>query len=128
MLKVLMITDSNGHTRGYHLVSTALRDAGMEVIMGGVQAPREIAVTAIQEDVDVVGYHIMCGDPKALGAALLDELKVQGAENVVVILGGIIKPWDVDQLKEIGVAEVFLPGATLQSISDFFSTSLSPSR
>ena len=55
-----MITDSIGHTRGYHLVSTALRDAGMEVVLGGIQVPKEIAITAMQEDVDAIGYHIMC--------------------------------------------------------------------
>lgn len=127
MLRVLMITDSMGHTRGYHLVSTALRDAGVEVILGGIQTPKQIANTAIQEDVDAVGYHIMCGDPKELGTALLDELNKQGAENIAVILGGIIMPWDVEELKRTGVMEVFLPGSTLQSISDFFKTALSPS-
>ena len=126
-LRVLMISDSTGHTRGYHLVATVLRDAGIEVVLGGVQMPKEIANTAVQEDVDAVGYHIMCGDPITLAAALLQELKRKGGEHIPVVLGGTVLPWQVDQLKQIGVKEVFLPGSTLNSIADFFTTVLAPS-
>ncbi len=123
-LKVLMITDSIGHTRGYHLVSTALRDAGIEVILGGIQVPKEIASTAIQEDVDAIGYHVMCGDPAALAQALLEELRATGGQDITLILGGIIMPWHIDDLEAMGVAKVFLPGSTLESIATFFTQKL----
>jgi len=119
-LRVLMITDSIGHTRGYHLVSTILRDAGAEVILGGLQTPSEIASAAVQEDVDMIGYHIMCGDPATLAGTLIQELKRRSAEHIGVVVGGTVLPWRVDEVKKVGVKEVFLPSSTMQSIVDFF--------
>ena len=120
-LRVLMVTDSIGHTRGYHLVSTALRDAGLEVILGGVQTPSEVAGTVVQEDVDVVGYHIMCGDPAALVSALFQEFRKRGRKDIGVVVGGTVLPWKAEELQQLGVKGVFLPGSTLKRISDFFA-------
>ena len=77
------------------------------VVLGGVQMPKEIASAAGQEDVDAIGYHIMCGDPASLIGALFQELRRQGGEHIPVVIGGIVLPWQVDELKQMGVKEVF---------------------
>src|SRR3989440_2457784 len=110
----------DGHDRGAKIIARALRDAGMEVIYTGLhQTPEQIVETAIQEDADAVGISILSGAHMTLVPRILDGLKENGAEDVLVVLGGTIPTADADELKEQGVAEVFTPGAPTSQIVDF---------
>jgi methylmalonyl-CoA mutase cobalamin-binding domain/chain len=110
----------DGHDRGAKIIARALRDAGMEVIYTGLhQTPEQIVETAIQEDADAVGISILSGAHMTLVPRIIDLLRKQGAEDVLVIVGGTIPHDDVAELKEKGVAEVFGPGAPTGEIVDF---------
>ena len=110
----------DGHDRGAKIIARALRDAGMEVIYTGLhQTPEQIVETAIQEDADAVGISILSGAHMTLVPRILDGLKENGAEDVLVVVGGTIPKEDSDELKERGVAEVFTPGAPTTEIVDF---------
>ncbi len=110
----------DGHDRGAKIIARALRDAGMEVIYTGLhQTPEQIVETAIQEDADAVGISILSGAHMTLVPRILDLLRAQGAEDVVVVVGGTIPSDDVTELKKQGVAEVFTPGAPTREIVDF---------
>jgi methylmalonyl-CoA mutase C-terminal domain/subunit len=110
----------DGHDRGAKIIARALRDAGMEVIYTGLhQTPEQIVETVIQEDADAVGLSILSGAHMTLVPRVLDLLREQGADDVVVTLGGTIPADDVRELKELGVAEVFTPGASTQEAVDF---------
>ena len=110
----------DGHDRGAKIIARALRDAGMEVIYTGLhQTPEQIAETVIQEDADAVGISILSGAHMTLVPRILDLLRDQGAEDVVVVVGGTIPTGDVAELKKQGVAEVFTPGAPMREIVDF---------
>ena len=110
----------DGHDRGAKIIARALRDAGMEVIYTGLhQTPEQIAETAIQEDADAVGISILSGAHMTLVPRILELLRAEGAEDVVVVVGGTIPADDVVALKEQGVAEVFTPGAPTSEIVDF---------
>ena len=110
----------DGHDRGAKIIARALRDAGMEVIYTGLhQTPEQIVETAIQEDADAVGISILSGAHMTLVPKILDGLRDQGAEDVIVIVGGTIPTDDATALKEQGVAEVFTPGAPTREIVDF---------
>jgi methylmalonyl-CoA mutase C-terminal domain/subunit len=110
----------DGHDRGAKIIARALRDAGMEVIYTGLhQTPEQIVETAIQEDADAVGISILSGAHMTLVPRILDLLADQGAEDVVVVVGGTIPAEDVAELKEKGVAEVFTPGAPTSDIVEF---------
>ena len=101
----------DGHDRGAKIIARALRDAGMEVIYTGLhQTPEQIVETAIQEDADAVGISILSGAHMTLVPRILDGLKANGAEDVLVVVGGTIPKEDSDELKQRGVAEVFTPG------------------
>jgi methylmalonyl-CoA mutase C-terminal domain/subunit len=119
--RVLLSADETGHSMGYHTIATALRDAGMEVILGGTQIPREIARTAIEEDVDIIAYRIMGAHPPTLVSRLIKILKEQGADNIPIVVGGAIIPKQEEQLKEMGVLGVFPIGCSLESVTDFFA-------
>ncbi|MCA9539798.1 MAG: cobalamin B12-binding domain-containing protein [Myxococcales bacterium] len=107
----------DGHDRGAKVIARALRDAGMEVIYTGLhQTPETIANAAVQEDVDFVGLSILSGAHGTLFPAVIEALRARGADDVVVFGGGIIPAADVPALREAGVAEVFGPGSTLESI------------
>src|ERR1700710_146319 len=107
----------DGHDRGVKVVARALRDAGMEVIYTGLhQTPEQIVATAIQEDADAIGLSVLSGAHMTLFQRLMALLQEQGADDVVVLGGGIIPEDDIPQLKELGVAEVFTPGATTRDI------------
>ena len=113
----------DGHDRGAKIIARALRDAGMEVIYTGLhQTPEQIAETVLQEDADAVGLSILSGAHMTLVPRVVDLPKQQGAEDVVVTVGGTIPAEDIPELKKLGVAEVFTPGASTQSIVDFIST------
>jgi methylmalonyl-CoA mutase C-terminal domain/subunit len=110
----------DGHDRGAKIIARALRDAGMEVIYTGLhQTPEQIAETAIQEDADAVGISILSGAHMTLVPRILELLRADGAEDVLVVVGGTIPADDVAALKEQGVAEVFTPGAPTAEIVDF---------
>jgi methylmalonyl-CoA mutase cobalamin-binding domain/chain len=110
----------DGHDRGAKIIARALRDAGMEVIYTGLhQTPEQIAETAIQEDADAVGLSILSGAHMTLVPRVVELLREQGADDVVVTVGGTIPADDIPELKKLGVAEVFTPGSPTDAIVDF---------
>ena len=110
----------DGHDRGAKIIARALRDAGMEVIYTGLhQTPEQIVETAIQEDADAVGISILSGAHMTLVPRIVDLLRDNEAEDVLVVVGGTIPRDDADELKAQGVAEVFTPGAPTSAIVEF---------
>ena len=110
----------DGHDRGAKIIARALRDAGMEVIYTGLhQTPEQIVETVIQEDADAVGLSILSGAHMTLVPRVLERLRDEGAEEVIVVVGGTIPNDDIPELKKLGVAEVFTPGASVQGIIDY---------
>jgi methylmalonyl-CoA mutase, C-terminal domain len=110
----------DGHDRGAKVVARALRDAGMEVIYTGLhQTPEQIVETAIQEDADAVGLSVLSGAHMTLFRRLLELLAQREAQDIVVFGGGIIPDADIPELERLGVAKIFTPGATTQSIVDW---------
>ena len=110
----------DGHDRGVKLIARALRDAGMEVIYTGLhQTPEQIVSMAIQEDVDAIGLSIHSGAHNTLFRRVLELLKEQDADDIVVFGGGIIPDDDLPALKSAGVKALFRPGAPMQEIVEF---------
>ena len=110
----------DGHDRGAKVVAAALRDAGMEVIYTGLhQTPEQIVETVLQEDADAVGLSILSGAHMTLVPKVVEMLREQGAEDVLVVVGGTIPKDDAAALEALGVARVFTPGAPLTGIVDF---------
>jgi methylmalonyl-CoA mutase C-terminal domain/subunit len=110
----------DGHDRGVKLIARALRDAGTEVIYTGLhQRPEQVVSTAIQEDVDAIGLSILSGAHNTLFRRVLELLKEQGAEDIILFGGGIIPDEDLPALKEAGVRALFRPGAPMNEIVDF---------
>jgi methylmalonyl-CoA mutase C-terminal domain/subunit len=115
----------DGHDRGAKVVARALRDAGMEVIYTGLhQTPEQIVETTVQEDADCVGLSVLSGAHMTLFQRVMELLTAQGADDVVVFGGGIIPEDDIPLLRDMGVATVFTPGATTQSIVDWVRTNV----
>jgi methylmalonyl-CoA mutase C-terminal domain/subunit len=110
----------DGHDRGAKIIARALRDAGMEVIYTGLhQTPEQIVATVVQEDADAVGISILSGAHMTLIPRIMELLAQEGVDDVVITVGGTIPTEDVAELKQLGVAEVFTPGASTQDIIDF---------
>ena len=111
----------DGHDRGAHVIARAFRDAGFEVIYSGLhRAPDEIVQAAVQEDVDVLGISILSGAHNTLVPKVIEGLKEYDAfEDTLVIVGGIVPDDDKKELKELGVAQVFGPGTSMQETIDF---------
>jgi methylmalonyl-CoA mutase C-terminal domain/subunit len=110
----------DGHDRGAKIIARALRDAGMEVIYTGLrQTPEMIASAALQEDVDVIGLSILSGAHNTLAPQLMALLKEKGMDDVTVLLGGTIPDADIPAMKNVGIAGIFLPGASTQDIVKF---------
>jgi len=110
----------DGHDRGAKVVARALRDSGMEVIYTGLrQTPEQIVETAIQEDVDVIGLSILSGAHDMLVPKVMEKLKENKMDDVLVLVGGIIPKEDYSNLKNIGVAGVFGPGTPTSEIVKF---------
>ena len=110
----------DGHDRGAKIIARALRDAGMEVIYTGLhQTPEQIAETAIQEDADAVGLSILSGAHLTLVPRVVELLRAQGADDVLVTVGGTIPNDDIAELEKLGVAAVFTPGASTDDIVNF---------
>ncbi len=115
----------DGHDRGAKIIARALRDAGMEVIYTGLhQTPEQIVETVIQEDADAVGLSILSGAHMTLVPRIVALLREQDIHDVLVTVGGTIPAEDIPELKELGVAEVFTPGASTQSIVDFIRSAV----
>lgn len=117
----------DGHDRGARVLARCFRDAGFEVIYTGChQTPEQIAASAIQEDVDVVGLSCLSGAHRYLFPAVAKLLKEQGAEDITVIGGGIIPEQDFQGLYDAGLKALFTPGATLESIVAWVNTNIQP--
>jgi len=119
----------DGHDRGIKIVARALRDAGMEVVYTGLhQTPEQIVEAAIQEDADAVGLSVLSGAHMTLFAKVVDLLKERDASDIVVFGGGIIPDDDLPELKRMGVATVFTPGATTTEIVAWVRANVDPNR
>ena len=115
----------DGHDRGAKIIARALRDAGMEVIYTGLhQTPEQIVETALQEDADAVGISILSGAHMTLVPRVLEGLRENGLDDVLVVVGGTIPKPDAAALKEQGVAEVFTPGAPVSDIVEFLRNAI----
>ncbi|HLV57573.1 MAG TPA: cobalamin B12-binding domain-containing protein [Natronosporangium sp.] len=110
----------DGHDRGAKVVARALRDAGMEVIYTGLhQTPEQIVETAIQEDAHAVGLSVLSGAHMTLFRRVTELLRERGADDIVVFGGGIIPDADIPELERMGVAKIFTPGASTESIVEW---------
>jgi methylmalonyl-CoA mutase C-terminal domain/subunit len=117
----------DGHDRGAKVIARALRDAGMEVIYTGLrQTPEMIVNAALQEDVQVIGLSILSGAHNAIVPRVMDLLREREMLDVKVIVGGIVPDEDAAELKRLGVAQVFQPGASLDAIVNFIRGVASP--
>ena len=117
----------DGHDRGAKIIARSLRDAGMEVIYTGLhQTPEQIVETAIQEDADAVGISILSGAHMTLVPRIVEGLRANDAGEVLVVVGGTIPQEDAEELKRLGVAEVFTPGAPTSAIVEFLRGALAP--
>ena len=115
----------DGHDRGAKVIARALRDAGMEVIYTGLhQTPEQIVETAIQEDADAVGISILSGAHMTLVPRIVEGLRANDADDVLVVVGGTIPAEDAEELRRLGVAAVFTPGAPTTAIVDFLRGAL----
>jgi methylmalonyl-CoA mutase C-terminal domain/subunit len=118
----------DGHDRGAKVIARALRDAGMEVIYTGLrQTPEQIVNAAVQEDVDCIGLSILSGAHMTLFPRVLELMRAQDLDDVMLFGGGIIPDDDIAPLKERGVAEIFTPGASTQDVVDFIRRNVRPS-
>src|SRR6201993_3336349 len=119
----------DGHDRGAKVIARALRDAGMEVIYTGLrQTPEMIATSALQEDVQVIGLSILSGAHNAIVPRVMDLLKQNKMDDVLLLVGGIIPDQDVDGLKRAGVAAIFQPGTAMDDIVKFIRENVDKTR
>jgi methylmalonyl-CoA mutase C-terminal domain/subunit len=119
----------DGHDRGAKIIARALRDSGMEVIYTGLhQTPEQIAETVIQEDADAIGISILSGAHMTLVPRIVDLLREQGVDDVLITVGGTIPNRDIEELKTLGVAEVFTPGAPTDDIVGFIREGVARNR
>jgi methylmalonyl-CoA mutase C-terminal domain/subunit len=110
----------DGHDRGVKVIARALRDAGMEVIYTGLrQTPEMVVNAAVQEDVDAIGLSILSGAHMTLFPRVVELAREAGLDDVIIFGGGIIPDEDISRLKELGVTEVFTPGARMEQIVEF---------
>ena len=117
----------DGHDRGAKIIARALRDAGFEVIYTGLhQTPEMIVEAALQEDVDGVGLSILSGAHMTLFPAILDLFRQRGVDDLPIFGGGIVPPEDIAELKQLGVQELFTPGASTEDIVNWARASLRP--
>jgi len=116
----------DGHERGARIIAYGLRDLGFEVIYTGLrQTPEEIVHAAVQEDVDVVGLSILSGAHLTLTRKVIEKLSEQNANNILVILGGVIPDKDIPELKKMGVSGVFTSGTFIKDVGTFIRSNLS---
>jgi methylmalonyl-CoA mutase C-terminal domain/subunit len=116
-----------GHDRGARIIARALQDAGFEVIYTGLhQSPDQIVNAAIQEDVDLIGLSSLVGAHLHLFQEVMELLKTQNANHIMVIGGGIIPEEDIEELKAMGIREIFLPGSSLEDVVDWVHKNVKP--
>ncbi len=119
----------DGHDRGIHVIASALRDAGFEVIYTGLrQTPRNIVAAAVQEDVDAIGLSVLSGAHMVQFPHVLEQMRAQGLGDVLLFGGGIISSEDARQLQQMGVGELFGPGTPMRDIVDYLNRSLPATR
>ena len=117
----------DGHDRGARIIARAFRDAGFEVVYTGLhQTPEQIVSAAIQEDVDLIGLSSLAGAHLYLFQKTVDLLKIEGADDIMVIGGGIIPEKDINRLKATGIREIFPPGTSLQTIVEWVRQNVKP--
>jgi methylmalonyl-CoA mutase C-terminal domain/subunit len=117
----------DGHDRGARVIARAYRDAGFEVVYTGLhQTPEQIVAAALQEDVDLIGLSALSGAHMYLFKRVLELLKANKADDIMVIGGGIIPEEDIPKLKKLGIKEVFLPGTSLDNIVGWVKDNVSP--
>lgn len=117
----------DGHDRGARIIARAFRDAGFEVVYTGLhQTPEQIVSAAIQEDVDLIGLSSLAGAHLYLFQKTVDLLKDQGADDIMVVGGGIIPEKDINRLKAAGIREIFPPGTSLETIVDWVRQNVKP--
>ena len=117
----------DGHDRGAKVIASAMRDAGMEVIYLGLrQTPEMIVNAAVQEDVDLLGLSFLAGDHLVLVPKVIQGLKEIGREDISVLVGGVILKRHVQELIEMGVKKVFLPGTPQAEIASYIQEKISP--
>jgi methylmalonyl-CoA mutase C-terminal domain/subunit len=117
----------DGHDRGARVIARAYRDAGFEVVYTGLhQTPEQIAAAALQEDVDLIGLSVLSGAHMYLFKKVLELLKANKADDVIVIGGGIIPEEDIPKLKRLGIKEIFLPGTSLDRIVGWVKDNVKP--
>lgn len=122
-IKVLIAKPGlDGHDRGARVIARGLREAGMEVVYTGLrQTPEQVVRAAIQEDVDVIGLSILSGAHSYLFPEIMERLEKEGADDIIVIAGGIIPEQDIGPLKELGIKMIFNPGTSIQEVVDFIT-------
>jgi len=129
VIRVLLSRDDFYHQRGYWVIAQTLREEGMEVIPGDIQIPREIVETALQEDVDIIGYRIMQASPKVVVPRLFEYLEESCINNTPVVIGGIVPKKDIPMLMKLGVKDIFHPltslGFIVKRIKDIYIESAS---
>jgi len=119
----------DGHDRGAKVIATALRDAGMEVIYTGLrQTPEMVVQAALQEDVDVIGVSILSGAHNTVFPRLIELMKKEGINDVLLTGGGIIPQEDMDSLGKMGVGKLFAPGAPMEEIATYIRNWVSSNR
>ncbi len=117
----------DGHDRGARIIARTFRDAGFEVVYTGLhQTPEQIVSAAIQEDVDLIGLSSLAGAHLYLFQKVIDLLKAEGADDIMVFGGGIVPEKDIGKLKAIGVREIFLPGTPLETMVDWVHKNVKP--
>ena len=117
----------DGHDRGAKVIARALRDAGMEVIYTGLrQTPEMVVSAALQEDVDVIGLSILSGAHNAILPRVMELLRQNKMDDVLLVIGGIIPDQDIPGLKQAGVAGIFLPGTPMNEIVEFIRKNVKP--
>jgi methylmalonyl-CoA mutase C-terminal domain/subunit len=117
----------DGHDRGARVIARAFRDGGFEVVYTGLhQTPEQIVAAALQEDVDLIGLSILSGAHMTLFKRVLELLKDKGADDIMVIGGGIIPEEDVPKLKKLGIKAIFLPGTSLDDIVNWVKDNVKP--
>jgi methylmalonyl-CoA mutase C-terminal domain/subunit len=117
----------DGHDRGARVIARAYRDAGFEVVYTGLhQTPEQIVAAALQEDVDLIGLSALSGAHMYLFERVLELLKANKADDIMVIGGGIIPEEDIPKLKKLGIKEIFLPGTSLDNIVNWVRDNVKP--
>ncbi|MDY6880602.1 MAG: cobalamin-dependent protein [Desulfatiglans sp.] len=121
-IRFLLSRDDFYHQRGYWVLAKALSDGGIEVVLGGIQTPQDTVETAIEEDVDLIGYRIMNASPRILIQILFEKMAKRGIKDVPVVVGGIVPEKDEAILRGLGVKEVFHPFTPLKTILESVKT------